>query len=128
MIKESEGHKMEIKKGLTRVVFIFKKFVIKIPNFTTQFDHGRCGILANLNERNYNGKHECFAKVYFSSIIGLWVVMEYIDPLPKYLDYKLRDYVYGYYKNDPLYTWITEDCKPSNWGVKDGNLIKIDYA
>jgi hypothetical protein len=109
-------------------VFVFKNFVIKIPNFTCQYSHGKCGIQANLHERIYNGKHKDFAKVYASSRFGLWVIMEYIEPVNNNWARELHTYVYNYYINDPLYDWLISDCNPSNWGIRDGDLIKIDFG
>lgn len=41
---------MEIKKGVTRIVFLVGKYAFKIPNFTHSWKHGITGILANLQE------------------------------------------------------------------------------
>jgi hypothetical protein len=43
---------MKFKKGVTRIVFIFKYKVIKIPNFTYGWYHLVRGVLANIEERN----------------------------------------------------------------------------
>lgn len=50
------------RKGVTRLVFVFNKTVVKIPNFTCQWSHFLHGLLANINENKtwkYNsGKYE----------------------------------------------------------------------
>lgn len=44
---------MIIKKGVTRIVFILNKIVVKIPNFTYSHLNFLNGCCSNWSERNY---------------------------------------------------------------------------
>lgn len=133
-----------IKKGASRIVFIFKKFVVKIPNYK----HFRLGILSNCKENYYSTFNNTnLLKVLFCDPLNLFLVMERVityeeiilkmyhnldNPCP-YIDrYELTEQfeqVVKYrVKNDILSYLILEDLKPENYGLYENNLVKIDYG
>lgn len=121
---------MQIKKGITRIVFIFDKIVIKIPNFHT-WKQMLNGFLANMNEREFNKiNHIGLAKVYFSSIYGFFLIMEKADEIIDIDEYKFRVIINKKYKFDELSDFILSDLKKDNFGYRKNTktIIKIDYG
>lgn len=118
---------MKIELGATRRVFVFNKFVIKIPN-TQQYDLFLSGILANLQEKLWTGSHPDLAKVHWCGFLGLVLIMEKTVPLWRddweVFTAELEDK----YKDDELKDFMLSDCKPSNWGYVGDHLVKIDYG
>lgn len=140
---------MKLKRnGVTRLVFIFDKKVIKIPNFLNGWACFICGLLANMREGSaweYNSGENMtehvdkLCPVLWRSWGGWILVMRKAD-------------TEGYKKwfedmcNDPSKTddekiafiehmydpWIEAgfggDDKPENYGFLDGRVVKIDYA
>lgn len=126
------GFSLTIEKGSTRVVWVFKTFVIKFPRFIAWrlFLHG---LLANMQERLFNTLNDQrFAKVYLSDPIGLFVVMEYCRPLTDdewrslinlYNEWKSSYNGYGSEAEVPV------EKKRSSFGVtKHNKLVAIDYG
>lgn len=115
--------------GVTRIVFLLGRYVVKIPNFLVQHDHFLAGCKANWTERKlWKMFRECegmphrnlFVPSTFCSWFGLIqiqhraVVRSNDDPLT---DEELRTF-----KN------ITTDTKASNFGYYKGRLVCIDYG
>jgi len=123
---------VKITDGITRTVFIFNKFVIKIPTFK-QYNLFLRGLLANLNEKSFSGIHSDLARVYWCCGLGFLLIMERAEVIDndggkwgscwhfiKMLEEK--------YKDDKLKSFLLSDCKPSNWGLIGDRLVKIDYG
>lgn len=116
-------------KGCTRIVFKFKRFVIKIPNFLYEHDHFLKGCAANWSERGYYKVHskviyegnmsEYVAPSYFCSWFGLIQVQAYCNPKLTNLTEEEK----GFYK--PL---CGTDNKKENFGYYKGKLVCVDYA
>ena len=68
---------MIVKRGATRIVFVFKSVVLKVPNIQSYglFLHG---ILANLQEKSFSRgcNRDNLAKVMSCDPLGLFLVME----------------------------------------------------
>jgi hypothetical protein len=113
--------------GTTRLVFVFRRFVIKIPNFTCQHDHFLNGCSANWRERKYwkqwrhteeMGTRLC--PTIFCSWFGLIQIQRKAAILPN--DYHLSE-------NELLpFGDFASDNKPQNFGYYKGNLVMVDYA
>lgn len=114
--------------GVTRIVLIFKSFVIKIPNARVQWDHFLKGILANIQENttwkynsgNYErGKSYLLAPVLWCSWGGWILVMKRVK-------------VCGWEDKIDYTKWIEADFggdnKPQNYGYLNGIIVKIDYG
>ena len=121
---------MQIKLGSTRKVFIFKNFVIKIPNIQEYrlFLHG---ILANLQEKTFSCMNRIdLGKVKFCSHFGFILAMEKANVL-NYEDIdwnKFEDFLKLKYKDDEMKEFMLSDLKPTNWGYINNQLVRIDYG
>lgn len=116
--------------GCTRIVFIFKKIVIKIPNFTVQWDHFLKGLLANMNEGDTwewnSGQYEkgyshLLCPVVWRSWGGWVLVMRRAVPLT----------IEDWEKLDDFTEWkehFPGDLTISNFGYYEGRVVKIDYG
>ncbi len=115
--------------GSTRIVFVFEKFVVKIPRLT-KYSSALYGLLSNLQEREYSLKHCDLAKVLFGDFLGFIVVMERADALSCKTtnEIEFAQMLEEKYKNDELKHFMLYDAIPENWGHINGRLIKIDYG
>ena len=118
------------KKGITRLVFIFKYFVIKIPKFTYSHKHFLQGCYANWSERNFTkifkdidwdgetNLYNLISPSYFCSYFGLFQIQARCKPL-------LRDLTE---MEKELYKPLCEkDNKKENFGWYKGRLVCLDY-
>ena len=117
------------RNGVTRLVFIFKNIVIKIPNFTCQWDHFLLGIIANINENRCYKWHEhndILCPVKWISWLGFILIMKRADT-----DRHLKE-VYEDGLKFNYSSWVNcglgGDDKPDNYGYVNDKLVKIDYA
>jgi hypothetical protein len=116
--------------GATRRVFIFKTFVIKVPN-TQEYKLFLHGILANLQEKVFSQMNRPdLARVKFCDKLGLFLIMERAEVLDIInLDWlKFKEDLEERYKDDEMKELMLSDAKPCNWGYIDGELVKIDYG
>ena len=121
---------MKTKIGATRIVFIFNKIVIKIPNIKEYrlFLHG---ILANMQEYTFykRSKREDLAKVYFISPLGLFIIMRKAKVFCNKVNHlNFLNMIEDKYKNDVMKDFMLSDCKVTNWGIINKKLVKIDYG
>lgn len=116
--------------GVTRIVIELRRVVIKIPNFTTQWDHFIRGILANINENQTwkwnsgdyeKGKSHLLCPVLWCSWGGWFLIMKKVDSLITDENIHLWDC-----QEHKIY--FKGDDTVSNYGFLDGKLVKIDYA
>lgn len=114
-----------MRKGVTRVVFVFKKFVIKIPNFNYCHSHFLQGCYANWSERQYckifkNHKdYNLVAPSYFCSWFGLIQIQAKCKPLLRDLSNKEID----------KFKFVCKgDIKKENFGWYKGKLVCLDYV
>lgn len=122
-------HKIKIEYGSTRTVFVLKHFVIKIPT-NKEYRLFLHGVLANLQEKRWSGKHSDLAKVIFCDILGLFLIMQKAEILDNsdYTSIWLQCELERKYKDDDLKEFLMSDSKPSNWGYINNHLVKIDYG
>ncbi len=118
------------KQGSTRIVFIFKNKVLKVPTIKSWclFLHG---LLSNINEGEvYNSTNRNdLAKVYYYNKLGLFLIMERVTICGNEEAFELLEILEEKYKNDTLRDFIMDDYKTSNWGRRqDGSLVKVDYG
>lgn len=124
---------MKIKNGATRIVFIFNRFVIKVPNIR-EYKLFLQGILSNLQEKTFSGWYVGrLANVYFCDVLGLFLVMEKAEEVTNMNDDELYEYLYRNIYNkipddDGEKIFMMSDCKVNNWGYINGKLVKIDYG
>lgn len=120
---------MKIESGITRNCLVFKNIVIKFPTFIS-YKLFLKGLLANLQEKQFSKlEREDLAKVYYGNSLGLVIIMKranVVDVLCNWGEFK--DMIYKKYENDNMKDFMLSDCKPSNWGYINNNLVKIDYG
>lgn len=136
---------MQIRRGITRTVFIFKHFVIKVPSVRYRWKFFVQGFCANLKESQTwrkscktCGKSYLLCPVLWCSWVGCILIMARADVDEHMTEMEsitkkcttidqhqeLRKVMYRY--------WIDAgfggDDKPDNYGYYTGRLVKIDYA
>jgi len=113
---------MFVKKGTTRIVFVFDKFVVKIPNFLVEHRHFVYGCYCNLSERSISKTTMDITKIaysYFCSWFGLFQIQAKCKP-------KLEDLTEQEIELYDKYHW--GDYKKQNFGYYNGTLVCLDYA
>lgn len=118
-----------IKTGITRIVFIFSNFVIKIPNFKYSHNHFLQGCYANWSERkfckdfknaNYDGNmYEFVAPSFYCSIFGLVQIQAKCEEKKEELTNQEKEF----YKS-----LCGTDVKKENFGWYNGKLVCLDYV
>ena len=119
---------MQIKKGSSRIVLIFGKFVIKIPNFSYSYENFLHGILANIQENKFSGVHNVFTRILFYCPMGLFVIMKKANPIDDLSAKELEKILNKKYKKDDYFDFIMSDFKVDNFGYINGEIVKIDYG
>lgn len=114
-----------ILKGVTRIVFVFDKFVIKIPNFLYQHNHFLNGCYANWSERRYckifknlPEHYDLVCPSYFCSYFGLIQVQARCQELDRDLT------VHECTKFESV---ASHDMKKENFGWYKNRLVCLDY-
>ena len=129
---------MKIKYGCTRIVFIFKTTVWKIPNFKYSWEHFLKGLIGNMQERNMwrwnSGKYEegnshLLCPVLFAAWGGWLIIMPKADMQKHENEIRAlpRDQAppgYSSWKN----IGFGGDDKVDNYGYLNGKLVKVDYG
>lgn len=119
---------MEIdRKGCTRIVLIFKNFVVKLPSMYC-FESFLEGILSNIREYKFKDSPADFnlAPILFR-LTPLILVMKKCEPVVD-IDKYFND-LDKLCKDGGLPTnFYLSDAKPENYGYMKGKLLKIDYG
>lgn len=120
---------MKIHKGMTRIVFAFKHFVVKFPRLCYGHQHFLKGCCSNWNERTlckdfkyFEGEPNLYFMVapsLYCSVFGLFQIQVKCSP-------KLEDIIEAEKK---LYFSICgSDNKKENFGWYRGRLVCLDYG
>ncbi len=111
--------------GITRTVFIFNRFVIKIPKLNYKHIHFLQGCYANWSERNYCKMFKKFprfyekvAPSYFCSWFGLIQIQAKCEPLKRNLTYK---------EKKKFKSLCGNDNKKENFGWYKNRIVCLDY-
>lgn len=116
------------RKGVTRIVFIFRHFVIKIPNFNHCHQHFLQGCYANWSERVYckrmkgvegNKFYNKVAPSFWCSWFGLIQIQAKCTPVLRHL----TDEEIEHFKD-----LHGGDYKKENFGWYKGRLVCLDYT
>ncbi len=117
------------KKGITRIVFVFRSFVLKIPKFTYSHDHFLQGCVSNWSERkftktfknaNFSGNmYKHIAPSLWCSWFGLIQIQVKCEPNPEPLSDSQKEFF------EPL---CGTDSKKENFGILNGRLVCLDYG
>jgi hypothetical protein len=118
-------HRFEIKKnGATRIVFLAKKYAIKIPRLDS-WKVILVGLLANLQERTFSATGwEELCPVIFADPIGLLVIMPRLEPIDWETFCQLN---YDLFVNQPNYVVPVEN-KIDSFGWLNECIVAIDYG
>ncbi len=116
-------------KGVTRIVLIFKHYVVKIPNFKYSMLHFLQGCYANWSERDYYKRHikanyennmvMYVAPSYFCSWFGLIQIQARAKELKRNLTEQEKEF---------FYIICAGDNKKENFGYYKERLVCLDYA
>jgi hypothetical protein len=124
------------KNGVTRVVFIFKRHVLKLPTLK-RWDLFLNGLLANMQERDFGmtktpaPRFPYLCPVRHASRLGFWLVMDKASPASEQECADILDKIKATPDNDLelAYDFYLSDSKQCNWGVHPKyGIVKIDYG
>lgn len=127
---------MEISlKGGSRIVFLFKEFVIKIPVLYSWYGFLN-GLLSSMREldkiNNYSGIYpEQKPKVYYGNRFGFIIIMKRYREVTREENDAFREELNRIVESDTedsKYFWYG-DIKPQNYGYDEqGRLVKFDHG
>jgi hypothetical protein len=118
---------MRVDRGTSRLVISVGKYAIKIAYGAT-FEHFLRGIVANICEskwRNFDSPY--LSHIHCTLAFGLIAVHERVRPVKHMGIYQL-DLVEGSIKSGVAVEFWLSDAKPSNYGYRGTQLVKIDYG
>jgi len=119
---------IKLYKGATRTVLVFKQIVIKIPTFLS-WRLFLNGLLANMQEKLFSGVDDCLCPVVYANNFGFVLMMKKASIIPLRVNHSaFCSYLENRYKNNNMKEFILSDLKPSNWGILEGKLVKVDYG
>lgn len=118
-----------IKRGVTRIVFVFKNKVYKIPNCTYSLEHFLKGWIANIHEKKtwevFNSPgiedktvRDKICPILKSYLKGFIIVMPRCTPL------KPEDFP----DESPFIDVPWGDHKMDNYGMLNGKMVCLDYG
>jgi hypothetical protein len=125
--------------GVTRIVFVFKHVVVKVPK-PFVWSHFLRGILSNINEDNTwkwnTGKFEkgtsyLLCPVIWRSVGGWILIMKRAQPIAEKFDKIFKGdgtVIHVKLNCDEHIKYFPGDDTVSNYGKLDGRLVKIDYG
>lgn len=113
---------MKIVQGETRLVFVFNKFVVKVPNFLKGYRQFLYGIISNQQEAEYSGTSKYLLPVKFASWGYLFIIMPRAEILTKPPDLKI------FQKITFSLNYPHVDYKAESFGIYKNNLYIIDYG
>lgn len=123
------------RKGGSRIVFLFKKFVVKIP-VTYSWYGFLNGLLSSMREldkiKYYKGNYpEQIPKVYYGNRFGFIIIMKRYREVTREENDEFRDELTRIAESDTegsRYFWYG-DIKPENYGYDEqGRLVKFDHG
>lgn len=139
-----QGNDMQIKTGSSRVVFIFKNFVIKIPKFW-RISRFALGIVENLTERYWYCADNTvktmdinkypLAPILYASSNGLIMIMQRADVVTEKSYKGMIPFDQARFVRDmeQLEAWVKgfdfkHDLRMGNIGYIGSKLVMVDYG
>ncbi len=117
---------MKTSFGVTRIVFIFDSFVIKIPNYHYSHSHFLQGCCANWSERNickmFKPMRDSFFDLLAPSLFCTWFGLLQIQKRTLPLERDLTDEEKEQFKD-----FCGTDNKKENFGYYQGRIVCHDY-
>ena len=118
--------------GSTRKVFIFNNLVVKMPLIKKNcYRNFLKGLLANEREGRlyYQTKRSDLCPVVYYNKFGFILIQKRAKVLNNNINWNnFYEYINCKYKNDSLKEIMLSDLKPSNFGILNKKLVKIDYG
>lgn len=115
-------------KGVTRIVFVFNKYVIKIPNFKYSMLHFLQGCYSNWSERDFYKRHikaeysgnmsKYVAPSHFCFWFGLFQIQSKVEVLNRCLTEEEKEFFKAI---------CSEDFKKENFGIYKNKIVCLDY-
>lgn len=110
----------EIKSGVTRNVLLFKNYAIKFPTFRS-WKLFLCGLLANMQEKEFSGVWVELCPVVFSVPFGFCTIMMRAVPISE-------EEFDSIFENIPEHIVKIAESKSQNYGYLNGKLVAVDYG
>lgn len=110
------------KSGCTRLVLLVGKYAIKIPRFDYGWKLGLCGLLANMQEKEFSPISEKACSVILSIPGGFLNVMPRCDPI--------TDSQWSDIKSACPLSWLPlpVELKRDSFGVYKNRVVVVDYG
>ncbi|WP_085033923.1 hypothetical protein [Ensifer aridi] len=113
------------RKGTTRIVFLIGLVAIKVPNFLNGWKLFLCGLLANMQERQFGAAGWDGLCPVLWSLPGGWVVVmrraRVMTP-EEFLAFDAEAFC-----NRSEYV-LPVEAKSSSFGFIDGQIVAVDYG
>ena len=115
------------RQGITRIVFLTRRYAFKVPNFMYGYRFFLRGLLANLQEKDVYGwayRKVDLCPVRFAFPLGLLVVMPRVRVMTdaEFLKFDYQEW------SERAGRYITVEDKESSFGWLDGRVVAIDYG
>lgn len=113
------------RQGITREVLLTRRYAIKIPKLIYGWHKFLCGLLANMQERQFaDANLPGLCPVVFSLPGGWILVMRRAEPLT---DEEWRAFDARSFCERPDCT-VPAEFKRDSFGVLDGRIVAVDYG
>lgn len=112
-------------RGVTRLVFVFKSIVIKIPRLNFGHTNFLYGCLSNWKERQFYKKFKDvpgFGELIVPTVWCSWFGLIQIQRRAYVLDRNLTQ------EEIEKFNKVCTDSQGANFGIYNGNLVCIDYG
>lgn len=111
------------------------RYIILIGNLVFKFPYFKCipqGRLQNRIEWRDRNKSKHLARLYFAFPFGLCNIMERVIPISEPFDTSKDDFIKSYFKDIIKDTnelrFILKDGSTGNFGLRNGELVKLDWG
>ena len=106
---------MQFRSGQTRMVLLLGRWALKVPHLGNGWKFFLLGMLANENERLWNGYDDRLCPVLWCAPLGLLLCMRRAEPWNE--------------KEPPDMPGLPFlDHQPTNFGILNGKTVSIDYG
>ena len=111
------------------------RYIILIGNLVFKFPYFKCipqGRLQNRVEWRDRNKSKHLARLYFAFPFGLCNIMERVTPISEPFDTSKDDFIKSYFKaiikDTNELRFILKDGSTGNFGLRNGELVKLDWG
>ena len=116
------------REGVTREVILTRHYAIKFPSMFRGWKMFLCGLLANMQEREFSrAEWPELCPVVFSLPGGWIVVMRRAEPLTD-AEWSSFDEAWYWKFCEPADYHVPVEQKQSSFGKLDGKIVAVDYG